>query len=122
MPKIVNPPVTTTVTRPGLPITLSCQVDGNPIHYWVGWFYKTSIIKSGDDDHSVSVSPNFRSQQGGTTHLLTVHSVKHDGKYQYLVYTIGDESVVDQLTHQVTISKGTKETSPSSLLDTLSGF
>jgi len=68
------------------------------------------------------VSPNFRSQQGGTTHLLTVHSVKHDGKYQYLVYTIGDESVVDQLTHQVTISKGTKETSPSSLLDTLSGF
>ena len=102
-PKIVNPPVNATVTRPGLPITLSCQVDGDPNHYWVGWFYKTAIIKNGDDDHSVSVSPNFRSQQGGTTHHLTVHSVKHDGKYQCLVYTIRDGSVVDQLAHQVTI-------------------
>ena len=121
-PKIVSLPVTATVTRPGLPITLSCQVDGDPNHYWVGWFYKTSIIKNEDDNHSVSVSPNFRSQQGGTIYHLTVHSVKHDGKYQCLVYIIRDGSVVDQLTHQVTIGKGTEETSSSSLLNALSGL
>ncbi|XP_065918547.1 uncharacterized protein [Dysidea avara] len=126
-PKIVSPPLNATVTRPGLPITLSCEVDGDPNHYWVGWFYKSSIIQNGDDDHSVSVSPSFRSLQG-TTHHLTVHSVKHDGKYQCLVFTIRDGSVVDQLTHQVTISKRNSEislsSSPSSLplLDTLSGL
>ena len=97
-------------------------MDGDPNHYWVGWFYKTSIIRNGDDNRSVSVSPNFRSQQDGTTHHLTVHSVKDEGKYQCLVYTIRDESAVDQLTHQVTISKGTEETSLSSLLDAVSGL
>jgi len=91
-----------------------------PSLYYVN--YKTSIIKNEDDNHSVSVSPNFRSQQGGTTYHLTVHSVKHNGKYQCLVYTIRDGSVVDQLTQQVTIGKGTEETSRSSLLDALSGL
>jgi len=92
------------------------------IQITTGWDGFIRIIKNGDEDHSVLVSPNFRSQQGGTTHHLTVHSVKHDGKYQYLVYTTRDGSVVDQLTHQVTITKGTEETSPSSLLDVLSGL
>ncbi|XP_065918550.1 uncharacterized protein [Dysidea avara] len=123
-PKIVSSSLNATVTRPGLPITLSCEVDGDPNHYWVGWFHKSSIIQNGDDDHSVSVSPSFRSLQG-TTHHLTVHSVKHDGKYQCLVFTVRDGSTVDQLTHQVTISKGNSEassSSSSSLLDALSGF
>ena len=105
-PVIISNPVNVNVTRPGLPITLSCEVDGDPNHYWVGWFYKSSIIQNGDDDHSVSISPSFRSLQG-TTHHLTVHSVKHDGKYKCLVFSIRDGSVVDQQTHQVTISKGT---------------
>ena len=104
-PKIVSPPLNATVTRPGLPITLSCEVDGDPNHYWLGWFYKSSIIQNGDDDHSVSVSPSFRSLQG-TTHHLTVHSVKLDGKYQCLVFTIKDGSVIDEVTHQVAIAKG----------------
>ena len=105
-PKIISPSLNATITRPGLPITLSCEVDGDPNHYWVGWFYKTSMIQTtGDDDHSVSVSPSIKSLQG-TTHHLTVHSVKQDGKYQCLVFTIKDGSVADQLTHQVTISKG----------------
>ena len=136
-PTIISNPVNATVTRPGLPITLSCEVYGDPNQYWVGWLYKSSIIQNGDDDHSVSVSPSFRSLQG-KTHHLTVHSVKHDGKYQCLVFTIGDGSVVDQLTHQVTISKGTQvifmfmvsssyspgdsKTSSSSLLDAVSKF
>jgi len=63
------------------------------------------IQTNGDDDHSVSVSPSIKSLQG-TTHHLTVHSVKQDGKYQCQVFTIKDGSVADQLTHQVTISKG----------------
>ena len=105
-PKIISPSLNTTVIRPGLPITLSCEVDGDPDHYWVGWFYKTSMIQTnGDDDHSVSVSPSIKSPQG-TTHHLTVHSVKQDGKYQCQVFTIKEGSVADQLTHQVTISKG----------------
>ncbi|XP_065918619.1 uncharacterized protein [Dysidea avara] len=120
-PTIISNPVNATVTRPGLPITLSCEVYGDPNQYWVGWLYKSSIIQNGDDDHSVSVSPSFRSLQG-KTHHLTVHSVKHDGKYQCLVFTIGDGSVVDQLTHQVTISKGDSKTSSSSLLDAVSKF
>jgi len=99
-PKIIGPLLSSTVTRPSLPITLSCEVDGDPNHYWVGWFHKTSIIKNGDDDHSVSVSQNVRSLQG-STHHLTVHSVKQDGKYQCLVFMIKDGSVVNQLTHQV---------------------
>jgi len=103
-PKIISPPNNTAVVRPGLPITLSCEVDGDPNHYWVGWFYKTSMIQTtGDDDHSVSVSPSIRSLQG-TTHHLTVHSVKQDGKYQCLVFAIKDGSVVDQVNHQVTIT------------------
>ncbi|XP_065916877.1 uncharacterized protein [Dysidea avara] len=120
-PTIISNPVNATVTRPGLPITLSCEVDGDPNQYWVGWFYKSSIIQNGDDDHSVSVSPSFRSLQG-TTHHLTVHSVKHDGKYQCQVFTIRDGSAVDQLTHQVTISKGNSKTSSSSLLDAVFKF
>ena len=104
-PKIISPSLNATVTRPGLPITLSCEVDGDPDHYWVGWFYKTSVIQNEDDGHSVSVSPSIKSLQG-STHHLTVHSVKQDGKYQCQVFTIKDGSVADQLTHQVTISKG----------------
>jgi len=102
-PIITTTPVNATVTRPGLPITLSCEVHGDPNHYWVGWFYKTSIIKNGDDDHSVSVSPSIRSLQG-STHHLTVHSVKQDGKYQCIVYAVRDGSVVDKATHQVEIT------------------
>jgi len=78
-------------------------------HYWVGWLHKGSIIQNGDDDYSVSVSPSVRSLQG-TTHHLTVHSVKQEGKYQCIVFTIKDGSVhvVDQQAHQVTITKGTQ--------------
>ncbi|XP_065918532.1 uncharacterized protein [Dysidea avara] len=115
-PKIVSPPLNATVTRPGLPITLSCEVDGDPNHYWVGWFYKSSIIhQNGDDDHSVSVSPSFRSLQG-TTHHLTVHSVKHDGKYQCLVFTIRDGRAVDEVAHQVAVANE-ENNQLSSLLD-----
>ena len=56
------------------------------------------IQTNADDDHSVSVSPSIKSLQG-TTHHLTVHSVKQHGKYQSLVFAIKDESVADQLTH-----------------------
>ena len=102
-PTITSTAVNATVTRPGLPITLSCEVNGDPNTYWVGWFYKTSIIQNGEDDHSVSVSPSIKSLQG-TSHHLTVHSVKQNGKYQCLVFAIRDGSVVDEVTHQVNIT------------------
>ena len=104
--QIVSPPLNVIVTRPDLPITLSCKVDGDPNHYWVGWSYNGSIItQNGDDGYSVSLS-SFKSLQI-ITHHLTIDSVKFDGKYQCLVFSVRDGSVIDQLTHQVTISKGT---------------
>ena len=105
-PTIVSPPVNATVTRSGLPITLSCEVDGDPNHYWVRWFHRNSMIQTDDDDHSVSVSPSVRSLQG-TTHHLTVHSVKVAGKHHCQVFTIQDGNVTDQVTHQVSIGSGT---------------
>ena len=105
-PTIISPSVNATVTRPGLPITLSCEVDGDPNHYWVGWFHRNSMIQTDDDDHSVSVSPSVWSLQG-TTHHLTVHSVKVAGKYHCRVFTIQDGNVTDQVTHQVSIGSGT---------------
>ena len=103
-PQIISSPLNVTVTRPDLPITLLCEVDGDPNHYWVGWSYNGSTItENGDDGYSVSLS-SFKSQV--TTHHLTIDSVKHDGKYQCLVFSVRDGSVIDQLTHQVTISKG----------------
>ncbi|XP_065918570.1 uncharacterized protein [Dysidea avara] len=119
-PTIISPPVNATVTRPGLPITLSCEVDGDPNHYWVGWFHRNSMIQTDDDDRSVSESPSVRSQQG-TTHHLTVHSVKVAGKYQCQVFTIQDGNVTDQVTHRVSIGSGDNDRS-SSLLDVLSTF
>ncbi|XP_065916569.1 uncharacterized protein [Dysidea avara] len=118
-PTIISPSVNATVTRPGLPITLSCEVDGDPNHYWVGWFHRNSMIQTDDDDHSVSVSPSVWSLQG-TTHHLTVHSVKVAGKYHCRVFTIQDGNVTDQVTHQVSIGSG--DTDSSSLLDFLSTF
>ena len=75
-------------------------MDGDPNHYWVGWLHRNTNIQS---EHSVSVSPSVRSLQG-TTHHLTVHSVKVASKYQCQVFTIQDGNVTDQVTQQMSIS------------------
>ena len=103
-PVIVSPPVTTTITKPGLQITLECEVNGDPKHYWVGWLHRNSLIQS-DDDYSVSVSPTVRSPQG-TIHHLTIHRVKVAGKYHCQVFTMQDGNVTDHVTHEVSISNG----------------
>ena len=87
----------------GLPVTLTCYVEGDPNHYWVGWMSRNSIIQAGEE-HSVSTSPSFQSANG-TVHYLTIHTVKTSGKYHCNVYTIS-KKVVDQVTHQVTVDNG----------------
>jgi len=39
-PKIVNKPTNVTVK----PVTLTCHVEGDPAHYWVGWMYCTENL------------------------------------------------------------------------------
>ena len=104
-PKIVNKPHNIT-TDIGLPVTLTCYVEGDPNHYWVGWMSRQTIIHAGEK-HSISTSPNFKSTNG-TTHHLTIHSVKEAGKYECKVYTMTGD-VQDQLTHHVfAITNGNK--------------
>ena len=42
-PEVITEPISTTVDR--LPITLTCEVGGDPSHYWVGWIHKNSITQ-----------------------------------------------------------------------------
>ena len=86
--------------RAGLPITLTCEVDGDPSHYWVGWIHKNSIIQTGDgDSYSHSTSPSLTSPNG-TSYHLTVHSVKAPGKYTCQVYSIEGEKLAN-MSHEV---------------------
>ena len=96
-PRIINKPhnITTDIR---LPVTLTCYVEGDPDHYWVGWMSRQTIIQAGEE-HSISTSPNFKSTNG-TTHHLTIHSVKEAGKYECKVYTMAGD-VQDQITHHV---------------------
>jgi len=98
-PKIVNKP-TNVSAEVGLPITLTCHVEGDPTHYWVGWMHRESVIEEGEQ-HAMSTSPTFH----GTSHYLTVHKVKVPGEYECKVFTIGGQ-VQDQATHQVNIDQG----------------
>ena len=90
------------ITAVGLPVTLTCHVEGDPSSYWVGWMSQHAIIQEGED-HSISTSPSFKSTNG-TVHHLTIHRVKESGKYHCEVYTISKK--VDQVTHQVIADDG----------------
>ena len=85
----------------GLPVTLTCCVEGDPNHYWVGWMSRHTIIQAGEE-HSFSMSPSFKSTDG-TIHYLTIHSVKGASEYECKVYTITG-AVRDQLTHYVFVT------------------
>ena len=99
-PLITTCPTNATVDRVGLPITLTCEVSGDPSHYWVGWMHKNSIIETGNG-HTVSslMSPN------STSYHLKVHSVKFPGKYTCQVFSIEGKQL-SNVTHQVSV-KGT---------------
>ena len=99
--KVINKPYNIT-TDIGLPVTLTCCVEGDPDHYYVGWMSRNSVIKAGEE-HSISASPNFKSAANGTIHHLTIHSVKKAGKYECKVYTITGD-VQDQVTHHVIVN------------------
>ena len=101
-PKIISKSQNITIEY-GLPITLTCYVDGDPSHYWVGWMSRNEIIQEGKE-HSMSTSPSFTSTNG-TVHYLTVHTVKTSGKYHCNVHTMS-KKVVDQVTHQVVVDNG----------------
>ena len=101
-PKIINKPSNITIAV-GLPVTFRCSVKGDPTHYWVGWMVRNAVIQKGEE-YSIATSPNFQSVNG-TSHYLTVHTVKEAGKFECIVYNpVGD--VVDLLTHEVFISNG----------------
>ena len=87
----------------GLPVTLTCYVEGDPKHYWVGWMSKNTFIHAGDE-HSISTSPSFKSLNG-TAHHLTIHSVKVSGKYECTLYNINGD-IQDQVTHHVIVNEG----------------
>lgn len=91
-------------TGVGLPVTLKCYVEGDPSQYWVGWLSRNAMIHKGED-HSISTSPSLKSTNG-TTHYLTIHSVKVSGKYHCKVYTV-QKKVLDQVTHEVLVDNGT---------------
>ena len=101
-PEIVTRPINTAVDRVGLPITLTCKVSGDPSHYWVGWMYRNSVIQRRDEDysHSFSTSPSY--MPNGTTHHLTIHSLKAPGNYTCQVYSIEGKQL-DNVTHQVSV-------------------
>ena len=101
-PIVISQPTNSTVDRVGLPITLTCEVSGDPDHYWVGWMHKNSIIQEGDkDSHSFFTSQNPNT----TSYHLKVHYVKTPGKYTCQVYSIEGQQL-DHVTHQVSV-KGT---------------
>ena len=65
----------TVIPKPNrLPVTLSCHVEGDSNHYWVGWIYGESSIQG---EHSMPTSTN-----------LTVHTLTAPGKYVCKVYII----------------------------------
>lgn len=103
-PTIISEPQNVTIEA-GLPVTLSCYVEGDPRHYWVGWMSRNTIIQNGEE-HSISTSPSFKSTNG-TSHYLTIHSVKSSGKYNCKVFTIQQNVAVDEVTHQVVVDNGT---------------
>ncbi|XP_065914078.1 uncharacterized protein [Dysidea avara] len=72
-------------SKVGLPVTLSCHVEGDSNNYWVGWMYRESNIQG---EHSMSTSPN-----------LTVYTLTAPGKYVCKVYIINGP--VDQASDEV---------------------
>ena len=102
-PKITNKPCNVTIAV-GLPTTFRCSVEGDPSHYWVGWMVRNTIIQQGEE-YSISTSPNFQSTNNGTSHYLTVHTVKEAGKYECKVYSL-EGDIEDFITHEVVISDG----------------
>ena len=111
-PKIISKPQNITVDI-GLPVTLRCYVEGDPTHYWVGWMSRNTIIQEGQE-YSTSTSPSFKSTNG-TSHYLTINSVKVSDKYQCNVYTI-NSGILDQVTHQVFVNNGMTSQSCFALL------
>ena len=100
---IISDPTVFTVERAGLPITLTCQVSGDPNHYWVGWMHQNTMIKGDGNSHSLSDSRSVMSMSPNTTsYHLKVHSVKNPGKYSCLVFSIEGKQL-DNVTHQVSI-------------------
>ena len=89
--------VTTTV---GLPVTLSCHVEGDPNHYWVGWMHRESTIQQGEQ-YAMSTARTIR----GTRHYLTIHTVKESGKYVCKLYTINGH-VDQESSNTVTVENG----------------
>ena len=110
-PKIINKPCNVTIAF-GLPITFRCHVEGDPNHYWVGWISRNTIIQEGEN-RSISSSTSFKSTNG-TTHYLTVHSVKEEGQYECKVYNLAGD-VEDFITHKVIISNGMHKYSDSNI-------
>ena len=99
-PQIISLPINATVERVGLPITLTCEVSGDPNHYWVGWMHRNSIIQEGDDNsHSLSTLPSLMSPNT-TSYHLNVHYVKKSGEYTCQVYSLEGKQL-DHVTHSV---------------------
>ena len=101
-PKIINKPCNVNIAA-GLPTTFRCSVEGDPSKYWVGWMVRNTIIQQGEE-HSISTSPNFQSTNG-TSHYLTVHTVKEAAKYDCKVYSL-EGDIEDFIIHEVVISNG----------------
>ena len=89
------------ITDVGLPVTLRCQVEGDPGHYWIGWLKRNTIIQAEEE----TASPNF-GLCNSTTRYLTIHSIKVPGKYECKMYTVTGD-IQDQVSHQVFITEGT---------------
>ena len=102
-PEIISRPIKSTVEI-GLPITLTCVVNGDPSHYWVGWLHKNFTIQTGDGhSHSVSTSPTGSLLlPNSTSYHLTVHSVQAPGKYTCQVFNIEGKQL-DNVTHQINV-------------------
>ena len=101
-PKIIKK-FSNIATDIGLPITLRCYVEGDPNHYWAGWLTRSTIAQA-EEEKSNSTSLNF-GLRNGTTHYLTIHSIKVPGKYECKVYTVTAE-IQDQISHQVIVTEG----------------
>ena len=98
-PKITSNSTNVT-TMAGLPVTLSCHVEGDPNQYWVGWMHRESTIQQGEQ-YAMSTARTTR----GTRHYLTIHTVKKPGEYKCKVFTINGST--DQKSHHVTVKNGT---------------
>ena len=113
-PKIISKPCNIT-TEVGQLVTLTCYVEGDPKHYWVGWMSRNTIIHAGDE-HSISTSPSFRSLNGTVQHL-TIHSVKVSSKYECILYTV-EGDVQDKVTHNIAVHEGKDFNNPQSVIIT----